>query len=51
MDGVASGVLAGAPRRQAPLQGGGGCYRLAGRPEREECASANVQPASNLSVQ
>ena len=27
------------------------CYRLAGRPEREECASANFQPASNLSVQ
>ena len=24
---------------------------LAGRPEREECASANFQPASNLSVQ
>ena len=26
-------------------------FRLAGRPEREECASANIQPASNLSVQ
>ena len=27
------------------------CYHLAGRPEREECASANFQPASNSSVQ
>ncbi|PNW76567.1 hypothetical protein CHLRE_11g467697v5 [Chlamydomonas reinhardtii] len=25
------------------------CYRLAGRPEREECASANFQPASKFS--
>ena len=27
------------------------CYRLAGRPECEECASANFQPARSSSVQ